>query len=128
MNLRRLMLGAAVSACLVAALPALAHHSTAAYDSAKPITLKGGVKAFHWKNPHIFIILDVTDSNGASIEWIVECGTPNINARNGWKRDSIKPGDRITAQVNPARDGSRDGQARTITLPDGTVLQAPGSD
>ena len=40
---------------------AMAHHSTAMYDMANPVTVKGSVKRFEWTNPHAFIYLDVKD-------------------------------------------------------------------
>lgn len=127
MNTRRFVLGAAGALIMAMGVPASAHHSTAAYDAAHPITLEGTVKEFLWKNPHIFMVLIINDPKGPS-EWVVECGTPNINARNGWKRDSIKAGDKVKVVLNPSRSGLPDGQAATVTLPDGTVLRAPGSE
>ncbi len=117
-------------ASLVAVIstPALAHHSTAGYDPTHQKTLVGTVKKFYWTNPHMFIYLLVDDGKGGTEEWTVECGTPNINIRNGWKVDIIKPGDKITVLMNPARNGTMDGQADTVTLADGRKLLSPGHD
>ena len=46
-----------------------AHHSTAMYDMANPVTVKGTVKRFEWTNPHAFIFLDVKDEKTGSVEW-----------------------------------------------------------
>lgn len=129
MNTRRFVLcvAGALTLTLAVGAPAWAHHSTASYDAANPISLEGTVKEFLWKNPHIFMTLVVNGPKGPA-EWVVECGTPNINARNGWKRDSINAGDKVKVVMNPSRSGSFDGQAATVTLPDGTVLRAPGSE
>src|SRR5688572_32478198 len=51
---------------------AMAHHSTAMYDMANPVTVKGSVKRFEWTNPHAFIFLDVKDDKGGSVEWEIE--------------------------------------------------------
>src|SRR5688572_13877684 len=51
---------------------AIAHHSTAMYDMATPVTVKGTVKRFEWTNPHAFIFLDVKDDKGESVEWEIE--------------------------------------------------------
>ena len=45
---------------VLAALPALAHHSFAMFDQTKLMTLDGTVREFQWTNPHAFIELDVT--------------------------------------------------------------------
>ena len=95
------------------ALPAAAHHSfPAQYDIDKPISLTGKVTKVEWTNPHIFIYADVTDANGAVVSWAFEMGGPNALLRQGWKRDSLKPGDtrhrskaasRATAAISSTR-------------------------
>ena len=99
------------------ALPATAHHSfPAQYDIDKPISLTGRVTKVEWTNPHIFIYADVTDANGATVGWAFEMGGPNALLRQGWKRDSLKPGDRVTFEGSLARDGSNLVNARTVTM------------
>ena len=99
------------------ALPATAHHSfPAQYDIDKPISLTGKVTKVEWTNPHIFIYADVTDANGTTVGWAFEMGGPNALLRQGWKRDSLKPGDRVTFEGSLARDGSNLVNARTVTM------------
>lgn len=119
----RVILGAAIA--VLACAPASAHHSTAAYDQTKQITLEGTVKKFAWTNPHMFILLIVNTPAGPK-EWTVEAGTPSVNVRNGWKPNSIKAGDKVSILVNPARAGTPDAQAAVVTFPDGRKLVAPG--
>lgn len=121
----RVILG--VFMAVLAGAPAMAHHSTAGYDQLKQITLQGTVRKFTWSNPHMFIFLVVQGPAGTQ-EWTVETGTPNVNARNGWKPNSIKTGDKLTIVANPARSGSPDAQAAIVTLPNGKKLLAPGFD
>ena len=104
---------------------ALAHHSFAVFDRTKKVTLTGTVKEFQWTNPHAWIQLDVPGDKGQSTEWGVECGSPNMMVRTGWKKTTLKPGDRITVIVNPLLDGRTNGSLVTATLADGTVL-GPG--
>jgi len=112
--------------CLLATTStALAHHSFAVFDRTKKVTLTGTVKDFQWTNPHTWIQVVIADDNGNQTEWGVECGSPNMMARTGWKKTSLKAGDRVTAVVNPLLDGRPNGSLVTITLPDGTVL-GPG--
>jgi hypothetical protein len=110
---------------LTTASAALAHHSFAVFDRTKKVTLTGTVKDFQWTNPHTWIQVDVPGGNGQSTEWGVECGSPNMMARTGWKKTTLKPGDRITVVVNPLLDGRTNGSLVTITLPDGSSL-GPG--
>jgi hypothetical protein len=102
-----------------------AHHSFAAFDRTKQVTLTGVVREFQWTNPHAWIQLVVTDEQGREVEWGAECGSPNMMARTGWKRTTLAPGDRVTAIVNPLLDGRPNGALVSVTLPDGTVL-GPG--
>jgi len=110
---------------LTPASAALAHHSFAVFDRSKKVTLTGTVKDFQWTNPHTWIQVDVPGDKGQSTEWGVECGSPNMMARTGWKKTTLKPGDRITVIVNPLLDGRTNGSLVTIALADGTVL-GPG--
>jgi hypothetical protein len=104
---------------------AYGHHSGAPYDSNKQITIEGVVKEFSWRNPHSSLWLTVTDANGEETVWIIEGTSPNILLKQGWKRTSIKPGDRIKATIHPLRDGKPGGSLLGVVTTDGTVLGAP---
>ena len=110
---------------IATASAASAHHSFASFDRTKKVTLTGTVKDFQWTNPHAWIEVTVTDAQGRATEWSVECGSPNMMARTGWKKSTLKPGDEVVAIVNPLLDGRPNGSLVTITLADGTVL-GPG--
>jgi hypothetical protein len=106
----------------LAAVPALAHHSNSAFDPEKVVVLKGTVTEWRWTNPHVWIILSVDDGSGAKTVWEIEGRPPGILARNGWSKNTFKPGDVITVDFSPARDGSHSGLTTRVTLADGTVL------
>lgn len=88
--------------------PALAHHSfDAEYDANKTATLTGIVTNVEWINPHAFITISFKDESGATKEMKVELGPPYALTRGGWKRDTVKIGDKITMQDTAlAKDGS----------------------
>jgi len=67
----------------------------------------------------------VTDAKGKPTEWGFECGSPNMMARTGWKRTTVKPVDKVTAVGNPLKDGRPNAALDRIPLPDGRVL-GPG--
>ncbi|EIZ77384.1 hypothetical protein WSK_4046 [Novosphingobium sp. Rr 2-17] len=118
---------AAIGGGLVLCGPLQAHHSVAAYDFNKTVQLKGTVKVFQWTNPHCWIELAVTDSQGRSGNWTLESGTPNVNKRMGWTGTDVKPGDKVDVVIHPKRDGSSAGALMTIRLANGKTLMAPGS-
>ncbi len=122
--MKAVLLGTA-AAILAVVAPALAHHSYAAFDRDRQVTLTGVVKEFQWNNPHAWIQIVVVDDRGRATEWGAEGGSPNMMARNGWKRTTLKAGDKVVAVVNPLKDGRPNGALVKITLPDGRVL-GPG--
>lgn len=97
-----------------------AHHSfEAEYDFNKPLKLMGTVTKVEWMNPHARFYVDVTDESGKVTNWNFELGPIVILVRQGWRRDSLKPGDQVTVEGFQAKDGNALGNARRVTLPDG---------
>jgi uncharacterized protein DUF6152 len=112
-------------ALLVAVLPALAHHAfVAQYDASKSITLQGVVTKVEWTNPHARFYVDVKDKSGSVTNWNLELASPNALRRLGWTRDILKPGDKVSVFVAPAKDGAKMANARTVTLADGRKMVA----
>ncbi len=113
---------------LLAALPVSAHHSFAAqYDGKKTITLKGKVTKVEWANPHVYFYVEATDENGAVTTWAIENGPPTTLFREGWRKDTLKPGDVITVEGFRAKDGSNTANARSVVLSDGRKVFAGSS-
>src|ERR1700746_1879535 len=81
----------------LASAPAIfAHHSFGAeYDLGKPITLHGTVVKWEMINPHSYITVEVKNDDGTVTRWSVQFGAPSFLYRNGWRKDSVKPGDEL---------------------------------
>lgn len=111
-----------VACLLIAGLgtPAFGHHSTTMFDMAKPTTLEGTVTDFEWKNPHVYLHLNVMNAEGKSDEWIVEIHSPAIMLRRGYTKDYFKPGDKITVVGGAMKDGTHMIRLLRGNKPDGT--------
>ena len=110
-------------AVLIAAGPAMAHHSFAMFDATKSMTLQGTVKELELINPHAWLYVVAKDEKGAQIEWALEMGGAGALGRAGWKPDTVKPGDKIEVQIHPLKDGTHGGQFLTAKLVDGTKME-----
>ena len=119
---------AAVLAVAAMGVPVWAHHSFAAeYDAKQPITIKGTVTKVEWTNPHARFYVDSTDAAGKTVNWNFELASPNVLVRSGWKRNSLKEGDKVTVEGSRAKDGSMMANARAVTLADGKRVFAGSS-
>lgn len=108
---------ATVFGIILAVTPLSAHHSfSAEYDSRKPVTLKGIVTKVDWTNPHVYFYMDVTDDSGTITNWSLEMGPPNGLERSGWTRNTMKIGDEVIVEGTLAKDGSKQANARSVTL------------
>ena len=116
---------------LLAAMPALAHHSFAVFfDSDRTVTVSGVVQEFRFVNPHGLIRMTVKMADGSEETWKAETNSPSILERRGWTRTSLKAGEVITVDGWPARDGTNYLRMRSVKRADGTpvggtAIQAP---
>jgi hypothetical protein len=107
------------------AIPAAAHHSFAMFNRDKTVEMQGTVKDFQWTNPHSFLDVYVADPKGeAPVLWTLEFGAVHNLANQGWKPKMLVPGDKVLFTLHPAKNGGPYGQALSVTLPNGTVMQA----
>ena len=126
-TLRRLIVLSSVACAMVSVAPTgSAHHSfDAEYDSKKPFTITGFVTKVDWVNPHAFVSLDVKDGNAVK-NYRIEMGPPYALVRGGWKRETLKIGDKVTIMnAAAAKDGSNAGGSMPTTamvLADGQKL------
>lgn len=96
-----------------------AHHSDAAFDRDRPITLRGTVTKFIWENPHIQVYLHVRDADGTLATWAVEGNPPGRIGGRGLK-DALKIGDLVRITAYRAKNPShRSARGYDLTLSDG---------
>lgn len=122
-------LAAAAIVTSLSALPAGAHHSTAAFDNSRVIKIEGTITQFRWINPHASIKIDgVSAGDAPDGLWTVEMTAPNVLINEGWTRTALKIGDKVTMYVNPLRnqvvlnDGSTGSLYVGVVLADGKTL------
>ena len=125
--------GSVVVAAAMAAIAAatlVAHHSVPGqFDVSKPMTLKGVISKVDWINPHIYVHLDVKESDGTTNTWALATLPTAMMRRAGLTKESLqgKPGEEVTIAAVPARDGSKHlGWINKITYADGHSFAPTG--
>ena len=120
--MKRLLIASALVTAFVA--PALAHHSPAAFEAQKTVTVTGTIKEFRWQNPHTWIEVNVpNEKGGAPVLWNFELTSPTYLVRSGWKSNTLKPGDKVTITGRPLKSGEPGSAIFTsVTLADGRTL------
>ena len=105
----------------------LAHHSVSGeFDMSKTVTLKGVISGLEWINPHIYVLLDVSEENGAKNTWRLETFPPAQMRRAGLTKVLLmgNPGEGVTISILLARDGTKHlGYIERITYQDGHFNQ-----
>jgi hypothetical protein len=95
-----------------------AHHGSAVYES-KLTAYKGTVTDFQFMNPHTAVWFDVTGADGKIEKWTGEAPSLTSMSRQGWNKNSFKPGDQITFVGNVAKSGTKIMRLRKVVFPNG---------
>jgi hypothetical protein len=111
---------------LLAAMPAIAHHSVAAeYDFDKPVQLTGTLKQMEWINPHAMLHLEVTNADGSKAVWIFQTTGAAALRQKGLARASsggLAVGETYTINGFAAKNGKTQGFIKTLKMPDGRLI------
>lgn len=123
MNTRYTKLAAVLAVMVALACPVQAHHSFAMFDKEHLVKIKGVVRKVEWTNPHVFVFVEVMDAKGGKTQYALECTSPNVLMRGGWKPSTVKAGDAVSVAMYPLRNGQPGGLLDTLTLPDGKTIK-----
>ncbi len=99
------------------------HHSHAMFDHTVEVTVTGTVTHFSFRNPHVFLYLDVEGEDGQVVSWAVEMSNIGNTIRRGIGGSTFKPGDVVTVTLNPLNNGEPGGNYTSITTADGKTYQ-----
>jgi hypothetical protein len=104
--------------------PLWAHHSTAMYDMSQRKSIQGAIKTVEWTNPHVWLwVMVITDNPEHGTITGFEADPPVVLTRwSGWRKELLKPGDCVTIEYSPLRDGRSGGKLLRVVLADGRIL------
>jgi hypothetical protein len=114
--------GVAVLAATLIIAQVSAHHSFASeFDINQPFEVSGAVKELVWSNPHARLHIDV-EEDGETVTYDFELVSPNSLMRQGWSRNDLKVGDRVTVSGHRARNRRTVGRATGIVRDNGEAV------
>jgi hypothetical protein len=121
-NMRKAMIFASITAAISLGItaPALSHHSHAMFDHTAEETITGTVADFAYRNPHVFLYVDVEGENDETLNYWIEMSNIPIMIRRGIGAGTFKTGDEVTVNFWPLKDGRAGGNYTTIIAADGT--------
>ncbi len=88
---------------LVVASNAWAHHSHAPYDTSQLIAVEGTITKVEWKNPHMWIEMEVPDENGKKVIWGFEGSGTAATIQSGINAQWFKVGTHTKIVAHPSR-------------------------
>ncbi len=125
--LKRVFGCAALFGCLLTVGSLHAHHSLAGvYDMKTDKELSGTVAQIKFSNPHGSLSLDVKGADGTTTQWVLTLGSATALAQRGIGKtgpNALHAGDKISVKFLPAKDGSPLGFLKSVTMPDGRLIQ-----
>jgi hypothetical protein len=127
--MKKIIIAAVASTLSLAAVPALAHHSGAMFDSEKTVTLSGTVKQFQYTNPHAWLVILVPQAGDPSkvATWSFEMGELSALTRAGIHKQDFAPGTKVTVTGHPMKDGRPAGSFTKAVRADGVEFSPRGA-
>ena len=125
MRIQRVWATAVLALVLVVIFGGLAsaHHSRAGiYHDDQRIEMNGVVAEWTWRNPHVYVVWDVTDDHGNVVRWTGEMSSATTMMSEGLNRNTFQAGQEATFTINPSTAGTPHGELIKVVLADGSVL------
>lgn len=93
------------AAILISGVGVYAHHSFAGtYIEHQVMKIEGDVVEFNIRNPHSFILVEVTEKDGKKVRWGGEWGGVTQLSQGGVTRFTLEVGDHLIIEGAPPRD------------------------
>ena len=109
------------AAMVVHGSPVLGHHADTGLDLETLLTVEGTVTEFNWRNPHTYLSVQSADVGGEQVEWEIQLGAAAALSRRGMTRGVLQPGDQVTVELHPSRDGRPYGLGIVISKEDAEI-------
>ena len=116
------LLPAVSIAVLLAASVATAHHSFAMFDKTVEKVVTGTVVRWSFNNPHSWLYINVKNKDGSDTLWSFEASSPTQLLQRGITGSSFEPGNTITVQFCPLKDGRPGGGIGWVRLANDTFV------
>ncbi len=107
---------------LLMSVTASAHHSAAQFDFMNTVLVSGKVQEVRFANPHMRLILEVTDEARGTRDIEFEGHSRNNMRRQGLMPDMFTVGDMVTIRIAPMRNGEDGGYVTALRTPDGKEI------
>lgn len=111
----------ALAVSLGLSIQASAHHSFAAYDMKRVVTVDGTLKEFRWGAPHSSMVVIYNDK-GEQKQMSIVSGSPLMFAKQGLNPRDFKRGDKIRVAFHPNITGLPGGALASLRLSNGKVF------
>ena len=118
----KILLTVITSLLMFAASTASAHHSAAQFDFRNTVLVEGKVMETRFANPHLKLVLEVTDAKRGTRNIEFEGHSRNNMLRQGLLPDMFKIGDTIVIRIAPMTNGEDGGYVTALRTPDGTEI------
>ncbi len=112
----------AAGAAFGVSAPAFSHHSHAMFDHTVEASVSGTVTDYSYRNPHVFLYVDVEEEGEMVHYWFEMSNIPNM-IRRGIGHNTFQSGDEVIVNFWPLKDGRPGGNYSTIVAADGTQYE-----
>jgi hypothetical protein len=121
--IRRLALSV-IFALTLAASAAAHHNMSALFDFSQRFTSTGTLTKVDWRNPHIYLFVDVKNEKGQVETWSFEGPSPGFFRQRDVGKENFEASMQksVKVEASRARDGSHSGLIREVTLADGKLI------